>query len=375
MVTVRMCRGDLSTSWGFCLEHPGVINQIVGGSLADRAGLQNGDILDEIQGERSPSLSSALRLLDIAKYEIELVVLRDPSASRIWRPQITAEDVVISKFQHSVHNVPPSEKRAPSAAPIVKVSLEHQAPPSVQVPGFNATPKAFSPAMETNGRSHASTNLRSPVEKSYPVATTPEANMPFQTKAEKYLMETGGLFGTDPKVLKAREHGGFINSEALKLIREEEQIRGPLPKSPDAITSREPNVGQGLPHCFICDRSILGLMCKVFDVALHPDCFQCSTCGTSLRNQGHHFLNEKFYCDVHGRQRKAQLGAIQNIGKSFEKVSLADKPPTTTNLDPDLAVRTPPTAAHPMRVQEPPKATYQPNVMTTQPFLASKSST
>jgi hypothetical protein len=32
-------------------------------------------------------------------------------------------------------------------------------------------------------------------------------------------------------VLKAREHGGFINSEALKLIREEEQIRGPLPKS------------------------------------------------------------------------------------------------------------------------------------------------
>jgi hypothetical protein len=60
--------------------------------------------------------------------------------------------------------------------------------------------------------------------------------------------------------------------------------------------------------------------------------------GTSLRNQGHHFLNEKFYCDVHGRQRKAQLGAIQNIGKSFEKVSLADKPPTTTNLDPDLAV-------------------------------------
>lgn len=43
-------------------------------------------------------------------------------------------------------------------------------------------------------------------------------------------------------------------------------------------------------------------MCRANDRMMHGDCFQCSTCGSSLKNQGHYFINEKFYCDVHGRQ-------------------------------------------------------------------------
>ena len=49
-----------------------------------------------------------------------------------------------------------------------------------------------------------------------------------------------------------------------------------------------------------------GVTCSVNDAVVHPECFQCSTCGASLKNVGHHYINEKFYCDIHGIQRKQQ---------------------------------------------------------------------
>lgn len=52
-----------------------------------------------------------------------------------------------------------------------------------------------------------------------------------------------------------------------------------------------------------------GVMVTAFERALHPDCFACSTCGNGLAQKGHHFLNDKFYCDVHGRQQQQQQQA------------------------------------------------------------------
>lgn len=57
-------------------------------------------------------------------------------------------------------------------------------------------------------------------------------------------------------------------------------------------------------------------MCRAFDRTIHIDCFQCSTCGTSLNNEGHHFINDKFYCDIHGRQLKGS-----GIVKSRDEIS------------------------------------------------------
>uniref|UniRef100_A0A1I7YJJ4 PDZ domain-containing protein n=1 Tax=Steinernema glaseri TaxID=37863 RepID=A0A1I7YJJ4_9BILA len=90
----------------------------------------------------------------------------------------------------------------------------------------------------------------------------------------------------------------------------------------------------------------LGVMCRAFNHDLHADCFTCATCGSSLKNQGHHFLNDKFYCDIHGRQ-------LMGRGPS---------------MDPEKAARSPPTAVHPVKTPEPVKAFYQPEVMTRQPI-------
>ncbi|CAJ0580460.1 unnamed protein product, partial [Mesorhabditis spiculigera] len=77
-VTVRMSRGDRTTPWGFGVtEAPSrdvVIVNVVGGSLADRAGLRNGDILDELEGLRNLDINATDRLLVTSRDKIELVV-------------------------------------------------------------------------------------------------------------------------------------------------------------------------------------------------------------------------------------------------------------------------------------------------------------
>lgn len=69
-------------------------------------------------------------------------------------------------------------------------------------------------------------------------------------------------------------------------------------------------------------------MCKSFNYTMHSECFQCSTCGASLKNQGHHFINDKFYCDIHGSQQKGRdiknniLYAIKHNFYNFRKPNL-----------------------------------------------------
>lgn len=50
-----------------------------------------------------------------------------------------------------------------------------------------------------------------------------------------------------------------------------------------------------------------GVFVRIKDKNLHVECFKCSTCGGSLKNQGYYNINGKLYCDIH-----AKLVARQN---------------------------------------------------------------
>uniref|UniRef100_A0A1I7XAU1 PDZ domain-containing protein n=1 Tax=Heterorhabditis bacteriophora TaxID=37862 RepID=A0A1I7XAU1_HETBA len=136
-VTVRMARGDRTTSWGFGVtEAPNrdvIIVNVVGGSLADRAGLRNGDILDELEGLNNLDINAVDRLLVTSRDKIEIVVHRNASGqARIWRPDIT-ENSTMSRFSG---HVPAAEERP------YRVSLEHSndsRPPQ----GFNSSAFPF----------------------------------------------------------------------------------------------------------------------------------------------------------------------------------------------------------------------------------------
>lgn len=59
---------------------------------------------------------------------------------------------------------------------------------------------------------------------------------------------------------------------------------------------------QKLPACFSCGNYITGVFAKVQDHHVHPHCFNCSTCGASLKNSGYFTVNDKLYCEIHAKQ-------------------------------------------------------------------------
>ncbi|XP_026729990.1 PDZ and LIM domain protein Zasp isoform X6 [Trichoplusia ni] len=69
-----------------------------------------------------------------------------------------------------------------------------------------------------------------------------------------------------------------------------------LPQPRDALP-----VVNDTPYCSDCNRYIIGVFVRIKDKNLHVECFKCSTCGTSLKNQGYYNLNGKLYCDIHAK--------------------------------------------------------------------------
>ncbi|CAJ0580543.1 unnamed protein product, partial [Mesorhabditis spiculigera] len=221
-------------------------------------------------------------------------------AARVWRPEITA-NTEMSKFQDTTHSVPP-----------FKVSLEHN--------NSSVPPKGFNQA-------------------AYPFNTDPRVkhlqyNSPMglysnSAAAEQYAQQTQGIVQHDSSVANARDQPAYLRSETLKVLKEQENGHGSQRNT------------HGLPVCYVCTKPILGLMAQAAGHQLHADCLACATCGSSLKNIGHHFIDGKFYCDIHQRLKRAT---------------------STGPSDPNLMARTPPTAAQPTRPVEPARGNYQPDL-------------
>ncbi|VDK45371.1 unnamed protein product [Anisakis simplex] len=175
---------------------------VIGGSLADRAGLLNGDSLVELEGHENLDLTLARQLLSKAQHKIELVVHRlvlqciqaGGEVHRIWKPSIT-ENTEFSRFQHTSHEQHSNEQNsqtyaarqtatAPTKTPTnvpLKVSLEHQNQASMNIPGFNVAAQPYGSSQEVK---HLQYNSPMPLYSP-------------QSAAEQYLQQTGGLFGTE----------------------------------------------------------------------------------------------------------------------------------------------------------------------------------
>ncbi|VIO87124.1 Uncharacterized protein BM_BM5725 [Brugia malayi] len=333
MVTVRMSRGQMNTPWGFDIGPELTIINTIGGSLADRAGLLNGDVLVELEGHQNLNIELAKQLLSKTEHRVELVVHRTGGnmTHRIWQPSVT-ENTEYNKFQHSVFSVASTntEKMGPPIVPL-KVSLEHQNPESIAIPGFNVAAQPFGDHQEVK---HLQYNSPMPLYSP-------------QTAAEQYLQQTGGLFGTDPNLTKQMEVPSYLRSETLRLIQECERSKEngeqmipvrPIKAGYETTRPKLKNISE-VPMCFICGRNIKGVMCRAFDRTLHSDCFQCSTCGSSLKNQGHHFINDKFYCDVHGHQLRGGGGVARRNEIHWERskmVPASDKNTLLTPYHPEI---------------------------------------
>uniref|UniRef100_A0A5S6R0R6 PDZ and LIM domain protein Zasp n=1 Tax=Trichuris muris TaxID=70415 RepID=A0A5S6R0R6_TRIMR len=345
-ITVRMSRSDPSIIWGFRLQGgkdfhtPLTISKVVPGSLAERAGLVEGDYVVQIGGVAVDQMQhrDAQDAIVSSANDVELVIER--TGCKIWKPTIRSA----------------ADQFSP-----VKYSLAHHddmlQDDSLADSGF----RSFSSGVGTPGDSRPT--YGSQMDSSF-ASSGRRTDYSYQSpqkplkSADSYLRETGGLFGTDPNLQKTQQPS-FLHSETLRLIREREgqeteHGRGHHPSvEPIKEGSRGMNFAEGqrmartpgAPECYSCGRQIFGVFCKVSDNCYHSDCFKCSTCGTSLKNVGHYLLNGKLYCDIHARQQQQDL--FRATGPQDPSIfSFRGAPPQ-------------PSPKH----NEPPKAFYQPDVL------------
>ncbi|CAK1604070.1 unnamed protein product [Parnassius mnemosyne] len=315
LLTVRLNKSD-QQPLGFRLQGgkdfgtPLIVQKVNGGSAAERAGLQAGDALirvnnTEVYNLRHQEAQDAIRASGGA---LELTVQRGGST---WRPTVTPTGSLPR---------PGSRPLGGALAPVTTTSLKATPQPSRSFgSGHNSVAKPF-------GYMNGNDSMKSVVNKQY--------NSPVNMYSDKSIAETlsaqtevlaGGVLGVNFK--KNEKTYDAEKSAVFKVLQEEQNDPEPVEASgttvPPAPVSGLRHVAApvtkpdaplntgGLPPgqniCEDCERLITGVFVRIKDKNLHVECFKCSTCGSSLKNQGYYNLNGKLYCDIH-----AKLVARQN---------------------------------------------------------------
>ncbi|XP_041976609.1 PDZ and LIM domain protein Zasp isoform X4 [Aricia agestis] len=317
LLTVRLNKSD-QQPLGFRLQGgkdfgtPLVVQKVNGGSAAERAGLQAGDALIRVNNTDVYTLrhQEAQDTIRAAGPMLELTVQRGGST---WRPSVTPTGSLPR---------PGSRPLGASPVPVTSTSLKATPQPSRAFgSGHNNVAKPF-------GYMNGSDSVKSIVNKQY--------NTPVNMYSDKTIAETlsaqtevlaGGVLGVNFK--KNEKTYDAEKSAVFKVLQEAENdpepaevppmsttpvsgvsglrhVSAPVTR-PDAPINNTGGLPPGQNICEECERLITGVFVRIKDKNLHVECFKCSTCGTSLKNQGYYNINGKLYCDIH-----AKLVARQN---------------------------------------------------------------
>lgn len=87
------------------------------------------------------------------------------------------------------------------------------------------------------------------------------------------------------------------------------------------------------PACCECGQSIVGPFAKINDRFVHPHCFNCTTCGTSLKNTGYFTIEEKLYCEIHAKQVAKMMRISFNFSSSQQQATHLDSSAAQSRLE------------------------------------------
>ncbi|XP_045486574.1 PDZ and LIM domain protein Zasp isoform X6 [Pieris rapae] len=325
LITVRLNKSE-QQPLGFRLQGgkdfgtPLVVQKVNGGSAAERAGLQAGDALIRVNNTEVYALrhQEAQDTIRAAGTALELTVQRGGGT---WRPSVTPTGSLPR---------PGSRPLGTSPTPVTNTSLKATPQASRAFgSGHNNVAKPF-------GYMNGTDSMKGIVNKQY--------NTPVNMYSDKTIAETlsaqtevlaGGVLGVNFK--KNEKTYDSEKSAVFKVLQEEQNdpepaeapsapttpvsglrhVQAPVAKPEVPVNTGGLPVGQNI--CEDCERLITGVFVRIKDKNLHVECFKCSTCGSSLKNQGYYNLNGKLYCDIH-----AKLVARQNPpAPNLEPVTVA----------------------------------------------------
>ncbi|XP_025408374.1 PDZ and LIM domain protein Zasp isoform X5 [Sipha flava] len=340
LINLKLSRNDKSSPWGFRLQGgkdfgtPLLIQKVNFGSLAEKAGLQVGDALVQVNGQDVYDVKhkDAQDIIIGAGNSFEVTIHRGGLSS--WKPSVTP-----------VGPSPVSNRFSQSPQPVTKTSLARVGPPSPAIgTGHNAVTRPFSGASSpkvANGYNNDSGTVKAIVNKQYntPVGIYSEENIAETLTAQAELL-AGGVLGVNFK--KNEKNYEASNSEVLKMVQEADKqpkdiesevnqsVVDPIIKTATRhVSAPEPKAPQSAPNqniCADCERLIVGVFVRIKDKSLHVECFKCATCGSSLKNVGYFNINNKLYCDIHAKMVAKQNPPAPNL----EPVTVApgSRPPS-----------------------------------------------
>ncbi|KAG9508568.1 PDZ and LIM domain protein Zasp, partial [Fragariocoptes setiger] len=404
-ITVKLIRGDPSSPWGFRLEGgrdfstnltiskhslhaPYSVNNdnnnkhsqasasnVNAGSLAERGGIQVGDILVKINGRLTDIMyhNDAQAAILNAGNQLELNIHRVPA--NVWSPSVTPVGrTVTNPNQAKACNVP---------TVFTKTSLAHDSRTVNQQlhnagHAYNKSSKPFGSVNQQQrinndgAQDRAGSNL---VHNQY--------NSPMKLYSMDNIRETieahSELIAPGVKGINFMKPDAGVNteSEVYKLVMQEEEAsrRRTSPNfspnrssscermsrltthndgtirssSPSALPTQEgPNdklSSNTTPICCECGQRIVGPFARLgWNKSIHSYCFKCTTCGTSLKNVGYFTVKDKLYCDIHAKQvlnqsllgPSSQATSISAIGNQLggHSVDNTSTLQTTKSLEP-----------------------------------------
>lgn len=131
-----------------------------------------------------------------------------------------------------------------------------------------------------------------------------------------------------------------VSNEKIRMVetnqhhKNQQQLRSNVHATAPPTTcaaTRMDEIKKALPTCSECGLPILGAFARVLDNSIHAQCFNCTTCGTSLKNSGFFTVNDKLYCELHAKQ----VAKVLHLNYNFA-TDQKDQSQTTQSPLPEL---------------------------------------
>ncbi|KAM8865838.1 PDZ and LIM domain protein 2 [Synchiropus picturatus] len=322
------------------------VSKVNGGSKADQADLQPGDIILEINGENTADMlnAEAQNKIKNSKTNLQLLVERPDPPNPRQSNGITTPEQLTGRFQEAVmvsrdenqnyreytisspaslspgpySPVPPSspnEKREKVIQAINKsVQMRSWSPEEKSQRVSRPLSQDFSPSDYRNNSVSSRTptppgrySPQSPIDQDMPMS-------PRRSSGSDFAMQR---FDRDSEVYKMiqenresrsapRQSNTFkMLQEVLEADEKEAALKFPGNLTPNAPKTHSPVGGVSKYHtCEKCGTSIVTQAVRIVDGRYrHPQCYTCTDCGLNLKMRGHFWVGDVMYCEKHAKQR------------------------------------------------------------------------
>ncbi|XP_076845101.1 PDZ and LIM domain protein 2 [Brachyhypopomus gauderio] len=322
-----------------------MVSKVNPGSKAEKASLQPGDIIVEVNGENTADMLNveAQNKIKNSKTHLKLLVERPPPASPGQTNGINSTEQLVGRFQEAVQvsrdenqnyreysiSSPASLSPGPYSSDNDRITptnnkslLLRSWSPEEKTSSYRLSrplSQEFSP-MDLRSNSVSSRtptppsgrySPHSPVERD--VSMSPRRSSDFTMQRFDRDSEVYKMIQENKESRSApRQSNTFkMLQEVLEADEKDASVTFPSKLSPNPPKPVSTVAGVAKFHnCEKCGNNIVTQAVRIMDDRYrHPECYTCTECGLNLKMRGHFWVNNEMFCEKHARERYQGPGA------------------------------------------------------------------